>query len=66
MNSERYIMGNVLKLRRTDDDAQKIGELYARARQSAVDSLQHLIEAGQRLIAKKESSNHGEWSRTET
>jgi phage N-6-adenine-methyltransferase len=46
-----------------DEDALVIGDLYQRARSSMVDSVHYLIEAGQRLIAKKKSKRHGEWLR---
>jgi hypothetical protein len=37
------------------------GALYRKARLSAADSVRDLIEAGRRLIAKKDDLNHGEW-----
>lgn len=44
-----------------DQDAIVIGDLCRKARGSMVDSVKCLVEAGQRLTAKKESFNHGEW-----
>jgi phage N-6-adenine-methyltransferase len=44
-----------------DRDAIAIGDLYRRARSSVVDSVRYLIDAGHRLIAKKDNMNHGEW-----
>jgi phage N-6-adenine-methyltransferase len=44
-----------------DEEAIEIGDLYRRARRSFVDSVRCLIEAGHRLIAKKESLERGEW-----
>jgi hypothetical protein len=37
----------------TDPDATEIGNLYALARTSLVNSVQHCIECGQKLIGKK-------------
>jgi hypothetical protein len=45
----------------TDPDATEIGNLYALARTSLVNSVQHCIECGQKLIGKKNSLKHGEW-----
>jgi phage N-6-adenine-methyltransferase len=56
-------MDNILQLRHGDDDAVKIGELYAKARSSVADSISFLIEAGQRLAKKKEEVGHGNWMR---
>jgi DUF3102 family protein len=39
----------------------EIGELYRKGKVSMVDSVRYLIEAGQRLAAKKGSLRHGEW-----
>jgi hypothetical protein len=44
-----------------DRDAVKIGELYRDARASMADSVRYLVEAGHRLIAKKDSLGHGRW-----
>jgi phage N-6-adenine-methyltransferase len=44
-----------------DQEAIVIGDLYRKARSSMVNSVKYLVEAGQRLIAKKETLNHGEW-----
>lgn len=44
-----------------DKDAVAIGNLCSKARGSIVDSVKYLIEAGQKLIAKKKSLAHGEW-----
>jgi ParB family chromosome partitioning protein len=44
-----------------DNDAVEIGTLYRKARTSIVDSVKFSIEAGMRLIAKKDSLEHGEW-----
>jgi phage N-6-adenine-methyltransferase len=44
-----------------DPDARAIGELYRRGRQSMVDSVLHLSEAGRRLQQKKDSLPHGDW-----
>jgi phage N-6-adenine-methyltransferase len=44
-----------------DPQAIVIGDLYRKARGSMVDSVKYLAEAGQRLIAKKETLKHGEW-----
>jgi hypothetical protein len=43
------------------DDAAEIGELYQKARKSAVESVQYLIEAGRRLQKIKDPMKHGEW-----
>src|SRR5262249_11163642 len=39
----------------------EIGDLYRQGKSSMVDSVRYLIEAGQRLIAKKGSLKHGAW-----
>ena len=44
-----------------DQDAIAIGDLYRQARSSLADSARCSIEAGCRLIAKKDSLSHGEW-----
>lgn len=44
-----------------DRDAIDIGELYAKAKASLVDSVRYQFECGQRLAAKKDSLSHGEW-----
>src|SRR5215831_9011659 len=44
-----------------DKDAVQIGELYRKARASVADSVRYLIEAGQRLIKKKQELGHGNW-----
>jgi hypothetical protein len=44
-----------------DRDAVRIGELYRDARTSMADSVRYLIDAGHRLIAKKDSVGHGRW-----
>src|SRR6267142_570407 len=43
-----------------DQDAIVIGDLYRKARGSMIDGLKYLIDAGHRLIAKKDRRNHGE------
>jgi hypothetical protein len=52
-------MGNALV--KLDDDAKVIGSLFHRARHGIVGSVMHLLECGQRLIAKKEELEHGEF-----
>src|SRR5262249_14340165 len=42
-------------------DAIQIGDLYRKGKSSMVDSVRYLIEAGQRLVAKRDSLKHGEW-----
>jgi N6-adenosine-specific RNA methylase IME4 len=44
-----------------DSDAAEIGNLYRQAHASMVASVQNLIEAGQRLTAKKAELGHGNW-----
>lgn len=44
-----------------DSDAIQIGDLYRKGKSSMVDSVRYLVEAGQRLVAKKDSLRHGEW-----
>ncbi len=44
-----------------DLDAFTIGSLYRRSRVSIVESTKLLIEAGQRLAAKKAQLDHGQW-----
>ena len=44
-----------------DPDALAIGDLYRRGRQSMVESVRYLIEAGKRLKAKKDALGHGHW-----
>jgi phage N-6-adenine-methyltransferase len=44
-----------------DSDAIEIGDLYRKGKSSMMDSVRYLIEAGQRLTAKKDSLRHGEW-----
>jgi phage N-6-adenine-methyltransferase len=51
----------ILVLSNRDPDAEAIGQLYRRGRQSMVDSVKYLVEAGRRLHSKKESLDHGEW-----
>jgi phage N-6-adenine-methyltransferase len=43
------------------DDAASIGQLYVRARSSAVVSVNYLIECGRKLTTKKQSLGHGQW-----
>jgi hypothetical protein len=45
----------------SDRDAIEIGTLYHKARSSIIQSVQYCIEAGHKLIAKKDSLAHGEW-----
>jgi hypothetical protein len=51
----------VINLRTGDRDAVAIGTLCDKARKSMVDSVKYLIEAGQKLTAKKAELEHGEW-----
>ena len=51
-----FITGEVV-----DRDAVEIGENYNAARSSAIESVRHLHECGQGLIAKKARLQHGEW-----
>ena len=51
----------IVSLRTGDRDAVAIGNLCAKAKGSMVDSVKYLIEAGKKLIDKKESLDHGEW-----
>lgn len=44
-----------------DRDAIAIGKLYRNGCASIVEGVHRLLEAGQRLIAKKASLEHGEW-----
>jgi hypothetical protein len=44
-----------------DGDAIQIGDLYRKGKSSMMDSVRYLIEAGQRLGAKKDSLDHGQW-----
>lgn len=44
-----------------DGDAIEIGDLYRKGKSSMIDSVRYLVEAGQRLIAKKNTLRHGEW-----
>jgi hypothetical protein len=44
-----------------DVEALAIGDLYRKGRSSMMDSVRYLIEAGQRLIEKKNGLGHGEW-----
>lgn len=44
-----------------DRDAGEIGKHYALAKASIVESVEHLIDCGQRLKAKKASLGHGAW-----
>lgn len=44
-----------------DFEAAAIGDLYAKARTSIVDSVRYQIECGQRLAAKKTELGHGQW-----
>jgi phage N-6-adenine-methyltransferase len=44
-----------------DGDAIEIGDLYRKGKSSMVDSMRYLVEAGQRLIAKKDGLEHGLW-----
>ena len=50
-------------IERADEDAYVIGELYWRARNSAIDSARYAWECGGALAAKKESLPHGAWLR---
>ena len=43
------------------NDARQIGKLYAEARGNALNSVQLLIQCGQRLKKQKETMKHGEW-----
>src|SRR5262245_17955010 len=44
-----------------DHDAVAIGRLYRSARTSGSDRVFYLKDAGDRLLAKKESLGHGQW-----
>ena len=44
-----------------DRDAVEIGELYRKAKSSVVDSVRYLLEAGHRLMRKKQEVGHGNW-----
>jgi hypothetical protein len=44
-----------------DNDAALIGDLYQKARGSLVDSVRYSIECGERLLAKKAVTPHGQW-----
>ena len=44
-----------------DSAAAEIGELYVRAKSSAIESVNRLLECGRLLIAKKGAMSHGEW-----
>jgi phage N-6-adenine-methyltransferase len=44
-----------------DNEAIEIGDLYRKGKSSMVDSVRYLVEAGQRLITKKDGLRHGEW-----
>jgi hypothetical protein len=55
---------NRIRIRREgerDRDAVEIGELYNNARKSGVESAEYNLQAGQRLIEKKNSLRHGLW-----
>ena len=44
-----------------DRDASEIGELYAKAKSSIVESVRYQFACGQRLAEKKAALGHGEW-----
>jgi ParB family chromosome partitioning protein len=44
-----------------DGDAERIGYLYRKARESIVESMRYAVEAGHALIAKQDKLKHGEW-----
>ena len=45
----------------TTSDAKQIGKLYAEARRDALNSVQLLIECGQRLKKQKDTMKRGQW-----
>jgi Protein of unknown function (DUF3102) len=47
---------------RPDPDAVAIGNLYRKGREAIVDSVKLYLQAGRRLIQKKDSMRHGEWA----
>jgi hypothetical protein len=57
----KKITAQVIKMRAGDKDAIAIGGLCVKAKTSMMESIGYLIEAGQRLIDKKASLEHGEW-----
>jgi phage N-6-adenine-methyltransferase len=61
MSAEFEIVETVCLFPNKDQEAILIGDLYRKARGSMVDSVKYLVEAGQRLIAKKATLIHGEW-----
>lgn len=46
---------------RVDGDAAAIGELYRKARNSAIESARYAWECGRALATKKDSLPHGDW-----
>src|SRR3954462_10063190 len=44
-----------------DRDAAAIGDLYRCHKKSLRDSVRYAVECGRRLLAKKDSLEHGEW-----
>jgi hypothetical protein len=48
-------------LTNVDIDAVEIGDRYRRLRGSMIDNVREAIAIGERLIAKRNSLNHGEW-----
>jgi phage N-6-adenine-methyltransferase len=59
--SKPFLANTAREIVVVDNDAATIGELYRKGRASMADSVRCLIEAGHRLIAKKDSMGHGEW-----
>jgi hypothetical protein len=48
---------------RADEDAVAIGVLYRKGQEAIRDSIKYHLQAGRKLIQKKESMPHGEWVR---
>jgi hypothetical protein len=46
---------------RRDQDAVAIGSLYRNGREAIVDGVRYYLQAGRKLIQKKDSMPHGEW-----
>ncbi len=46
---------------RRDQDAVAIGTLYRKGREAILDSVRYNLQAGRKLIQKKDSMPHGEW-----
>ena len=46
-----------------DEDAVAIGALYRKGREAVRESIKYYLQAGQKLIRKKDSMPHGEWFR---